>query len=180
MTDQLKVVTLCTGNVARSVMLGYMLNTLAHREGLNWQLRSAGTHATEGSAVSARTRDALVAIKELGEQRYGLHRSHQLRLDDVDWADAILAVEADHVHYVRRTFSTGAAKTVQLAQFVARAPAHVSRSEQVAYAASLEPEARLDVADPAGCDQAGYDACARQLWSLAGAFAALRAGGESA
>ena len=174
MSDPFKIVTLCTGNVARSVMLGYMLSSLACREGFDWHVRSAGTHVTEGSAVSARTRDALVAIEELGEQRYGLHRSHQLRVDDVNWSDVILCAEADHVRFVRRHFSAAADKTVQLAQLVARAPAGVSRSEQVAYVASLELDAQFDVADPAGGDQAVYHACAQQLWSLAGAFAARR------
>ena len=174
-SDQLKIVTLCTGNVARSVMLGYMLTTLAQREGLDWHLRGAGTHVAEGSGVSGRTRDALVALGELGEQRYGLHRSHQLRLDDVEWADVLLCAEADHVHYVRRHFSVAADKTVQLAQFVARAPVGAARRQQLALVASLEPDSRLDVTDPAGGDQAVYDACAHQLWSLAGEFAALRA-----
>ena len=175
MTDQLKIVTLCTGNVARSVMLGYMLSALAQREGLEWEVRGAGTHVAEGAAMSGRTRDALVALGKLGEPRYGLHRSHQLQLDDVEWADVLLCAEADHVGYVRRHFSVGAAKTVQLAQFVARAPVGAARHEQVAFVASLEPDSRLDVTDPAGGDQTVYHACARQLWSLAGDFAALRA-----
>jgi protein-tyrosine-phosphatase len=37
----------------------------------------------------------------------------------------------------------------------------------------------LDVADPAGGDQAVYDACARQLWELAQVFALLVEGGGS-
>ena len=63
----LRIVTLCTGNVARSVMLGYMLTTLAYTNEADWKLRSAGTHVIEGSAMSSRTRDALWSIDELGD-----------------------------------------------------------------------------------------------------------------
>ena len=59
MSESLRIVTLCTGNVARSVMLGYMLSTLADDSGVEWQIRTAGTHVTEGSAMSVRTRDGI-------------------------------------------------------------------------------------------------------------------------
>ena len=79
---RLNIVTLCTGNVARSVMLGYMLTTIADAAGVDWHVRTAGTHVTEGSAMSGRTRDALRHIEGLGDHRYGAHRSHQLDVDD--------------------------------------------------------------------------------------------------
>jgi protein-tyrosine-phosphatase len=116
--DTLKIVTLCTGNVARSVMLGFMLTTISEAYGVDWKIRTAGTHVLEGSSMSARTRDALLRLEELGEHHYAGHRSHQLAADDVEWSDVILASEADHVAYVLRHFPDGGAKTVQLAQFV--------------------------------------------------------------
>jgi protein-tyrosine-phosphatase len=173
MGDALKIVTLCTGNVARSVMLGYMLETLNETSGSKWSVRTAGTHVVEGLAMSGRTRDALQRLDELGAHHYNAHRSHQLSAEDVAWADVILASEADHVRYVRSNFADHARKAVQLYQFVRHAPLDVAFDEQLALSASLEPSIDLDVADPAGGDQAVYDACAQQLWALSQAFAVL-------
>jgi protein-tyrosine-phosphatase len=169
----LKIVTLCTGNVARSVMLGYMLTSLAEANGEQWRIRTAGTLVIEGSAMSSRTRDALLGIDELGEHQLSAHRSHQLDELDVAWADVILASEAGHVNYVRANFPAQASKAVQLHQFVRHAPLEGPFEAQLASAASLDPSPEFDVADPAGGDQAAYDACAQQLWELAQVFALL-------
>jgi protein-tyrosine-phosphatase len=169
----LNILTLCTGNVARSVMLAYMLATLAERSGEQWSVRSAGTLAVEGSAMSIRTRDALGSIAELGEVHYAAHRSHQIVDLDVAWADVILASEADHVRYVRAHFEDASAKTVQLAQFVRRSPIGAPFAQQLATASDLEPSSANDVLDPAGGDQAVYDECAVQLWDLAKSFTRL-------
>ena len=178
MSDALKIVTLCTGNVARSVMLGYMLETLNESSGANWLVRSAGTHVVEGLAMSGRTRDALQRLDELGAHHYNAHRSHQLSAEDVAWADVILASEADHVRYVRSNFPEHAGKAVQLYQFVRHALLDAPFDEQLASSASLEPDVDLDVADPAGGDQAVYDACAQQLWALSQAFCVLVTDGD--
>jgi protein-tyrosine-phosphatase len=175
----LNIVTLCTGNVARSVMLGYMLTTLAEANGEEWQVHTAGTHVVEGSAMSGRTRDALLAIDELVGHHFNAHRSHQLSAVDVDWADVVLASEADHVNFVRTQFPAFAHKTVTLQQFVRDAPLEGPFRVQLAAVANRVPSPALDVADPAGGDQAVYDACARQLWELAQVFALLVEGGGS-
>lgn len=163
---------LCTGNVARSAMLGYMLQTLSDAAGYDWRVRTAGTHAIEGLAMSARTKAALLSL-ELGEHRYNAHRSRQLRSSDVEWADVIFASEADHVAYVRSRHPEGAARTVTLGQFVREAPLEAPFLEQVAIVAAREPSAAFDVADPAGGEEADYVACARELWSLVEALAVL-------
>jgi len=154
-------------------MLGYMLATLAEGTGAEWSIRTAGTHVVEGSAMSSRTRDALLKIDALGQPRYGAHRSHQFNAEDAAWADVILASEAGHVHYVRTHFVGAGNKTVQLVRFVESAPPNVDVNDQLRVVASLEPSPSLDVLDPAGGDEAVYDACASQLWELAKAFALL-------
>lgn len=171
--NSLHIVTLCTGNVARSVMLGYMLTTLGEAHGSRWQVRTAGTLVAEGSAMSARTRAALIGLEELGPHHYNAHRSHQVSGDDLDWADVVLASEASHVWFVRRNFPDQSAKAVQLTQFVREAVPGVALCDQVAAVASRDPDPALDVTDPAGADQLTYDACARDLWALAQGFARL-------
>jgi protein-tyrosine-phosphatase len=169
----LNIVTLCTGNVARSVMLGYMLTTIASATGAEWEIRTAGTHVTEGSAMSSRTREALMKIDELGDHRYGAHRSHQLDEADAEWAQVLLAAEANNVDFVRIHFPANAHKAVQLAQFVRYAPLDGNLETQLRVVAAHEPSTEFDVKDPAGGDQARYDASARQLWDLAQDFALI-------
>jgi protein-tyrosine-phosphatase len=154
-------------------MLGYMLTTLGEANGADWQIRTAGTHVIEGSSMSARTRDALLTIDELGEHHYGRHRSHQLDASDVEWADVILASEVDHVAYVHRHFSDSDNKTVQLAHFVRDAPLGESFERQLEMVTLLEPSNKFDVTDPAGGDQSAYNECAALLWELSQVFATL-------
>ncbi len=166
----LNVVTLCTGNVARSVMLGYMLSTLTESAGVHWNLRTAGTHVTEGSAMSSRTRDALMKIEGLGDHRYGAHRSHQLVASDCEWADVILAAESDNAVFVRTNFPQFADKAVQLGAFMRFAPLDGDFASTLHVVSQHAPSKEFDVSDPAGGDQATYDTCARQLWDLAQTF----------
>ena len=170
---ELNIVTLCTGNVARSVMLGYMLTTIADATGESWTIRTAGTHVTEGAGMSSRTRDALLKIDELAGHRYGAHRSHQLTDDDAKWADLILCAEVDNVNYVRTRHASYADKAVQLGQFVRFAPLDVDLDAQLGATRSHELSADYNVTDPAGGDQVAYDECARHLWELAQTFALL-------
>jgi protein-tyrosine phosphatase len=171
--SSLNILTLCTGNVARSVMLAFMLQTIGEANGVQWQLRSAGTHVIEGSAISPRTLRALQSLDELGEHHYGAHRSHQVDEDDVAWADIVLASEANHVNYVRRHFPLHAHKAVSLHQFVLDAALDESFEDTRDEVSSREPDPACDVRDPAGGDDATYIACAQELWELAQAFAVL-------
>jgi len=154
-------------------MLGYMLTTLAEASGEDWRVRTAGTHVIEGSAMSGRTREALMAIEELGGHHFNAHRSHQLSDEDVAWADVILASEAAHVHFVRRHFVDAAPKAVQIHQFVRFAPLDATFEEQLEVTSALEPLGEFDVVDPAGGDQGVYDQVALQLWEMAQVFALL-------
>ena len=176
MPDGLNILTLCTGNVSRSVMLSYMLTDLGEANGEPWKVRSAGTHVIEGTSMSARTRDALLSIDELGAHHYGAHRSHQLEAVDLEWAHIVLASEAAHVEYVRRQFPDFAAKTVQFHQFVRFAPLDEPLDAQLADVVARTPDPNFDVADPAGGDNDVYVNCANELWELAQVFATLVTG----
>jgi protein-tyrosine-phosphatase len=168
-----KVLCVCTGNVARSVMLAHMLTTLAEAEGREWRVRTAGTHAVEGASVSARTKAALEAIAELPDLAYGAHRSTQVGAADLAWADAVLCVEAGQVRLLRDRHPEAAAKVVSVGQFVRVAPLDQALAPQVAAVAALEPDPAVDVADPAGGEQDDYDRCAGELWEIAQVFVTL-------
>jgi protein-tyrosine-phosphatase len=167
------ILTLCTGNAARSVMLGYMLTTLAEANGADWMIHTAGTHVAEGSAMSSRTRDALLRIPDLGNHSYNSHRGHQVTRDDIEWADVVLASEALHVLFVRIHYPEAARKTVLFGQFLHDAPLDESFVDQVSYVSSLAPDSAFDMEDPAGQDQIAYDQSATALWDMAQVFAAL-------
>jgi protein-tyrosine-phosphatase len=162
-----KILTLCTGNVARSVMLAYMLTDLSEASGLEVTVRSAGTHTIEGAAMSARTVRALESIADLGEHHYTRHRSHQMNDADAAWADLILAAELDNVRYLHRRYTGAAGRSFQLGAFVTLAPTGVDLVAQMHEVSRHPLEERWDVVDPAGGDQALYDAVARELWDYA-------------
>jgi protein-tyrosine phosphatase len=167
-TEPLRIVTLCTGNAARSVMAGCMLERLARPE-RPLALTTAGTHAIEGQPISLRTRAALASIPELEPLSASTHRSHQLAERDLEWAELVIAMEADHVRYVRRWYPGAAGRTATLRWLVERLPG--SSGPLAPRLAALDlAGATLDLADdvldPAGGDEAVYVACAKELWGL--------------
>ncbi|HTK14813.1 MAG TPA: hypothetical protein VL769_00355 [Acidimicrobiia bacterium] len=158
---ELHVVTLCTGNAARSVMAGAVLRE--HVPGL--KLSTSGTHVIEGMPMSWRTRDAIAAL----DIPVPDHRSRQATAAELDNADLVIALAGEHVAWMRRTHPRSAAHTATLKRLardlppgasplsVRLAPLHL---DQVA----LEPWE--DVVDPAGGDLDIFVACAREIADL--------------
>jgi len=177
----LTIVTLCTGNASRSVMSAMMLAQLADHEGISLNILSAGTHVIDGQPMGARTRAALASLGDVDISTVPLHRSHQLSPGDVAKADLILAMEADHIRYVRRVHPEAANKTVTLIRFVRElSPDDRPVTERLAAMSlgSLSLDDEQDVEDPAGGDQEVYNACAQELWELCQVAIAMMGSGS--
>jgi protein-tyrosine-phosphatase len=155
------LVTLCTGNAARSVMAGAIL--AEHLPALVVSTR--GTHVVEGMPMSWRTRDAIVAV---GARADG-HRSRQLARADLATADLVLAMARDHVEYVRRRHPEAAARTGTLKRLARDLPAASGTlAERVAslQLAEVALEPWEDVDDPAGGDPEVFHRCAVEIHEL--------------
>jgi protein-tyrosine phosphatase len=158
----LHVVSLCTGNAARSVMAGVLL--AEHVPGL--VVTTSGTHVIEGMPMSWRTRDAIVGLG----LEVPAHRSRQATVDELDRADLVIALACEHVMWMRRVHPAAAPRTGTLQRlardlgagdepFAARVGALGLES------VALEP-AWEDVRDPAGGDVDVFHDTAREIAEL--------------
>jgi protein-tyrosine-phosphatase len=150
-------------------MAGFMLEYLSEVGGLGLRVATAGTHTVDGQPMSMRTRAALNALDEVADAPVGRHRSHQLSDADLDRAELVVAMEADHVRYVRRRHPRAAARTATIRRLcadLAPGPGPLADRVDALGLESVELHSDEDVADPAGRDEEVYVDCARQLWLL--------------
>ena len=165
-----ELLVLCTGNAARSVMAGFMLDHLRlDRPDTALHIVTAGTHTIDGQPMGLRTRSALRTIPELADAALGRHRSRQVYEADLVRADLVVVMEADHVRFVRRQFPEAADRTATIRRLCGDLPpAPPSLGARVAALelADASLSDRDDVIDPAGGDETTYVACVAELWGL--------------
>jgi len=159
------LVTLCTGNAARSVMAGAIL--AEHVPAV--VVATRGTHVIEGMPMSWRTRDAILGV---GAKVDG-HRSRQLGAADLASADLVLAMAREHVEYVRRRHPDAAPRTGTLKRLARDLPG--TSGPLAARVASLgladvELEPWEDVEDPAGGTPEVFHECAVEIHELLSAL----------
>jgi len=154
----LHVVTLCTGNAARSVMLGALLRE--HVPDL--EVSTSGTHVIEGMPMSWRTRDAITSLGlEVPD-----HRSRQATAAELDRADLVIALAREHVAWMRRVHPDAAPRTATLKRLARDLPpAGPVFADRVAALVlhDVALEDWEDVQDPAGGDLDVFVECAREI-----------------
>ena len=158
---ELHLVTLCTGNAARSVMAGAILRE--HVPGLT--VTTSGTHVIEGMPMSWRTRDAIEALGVPIPD----HRSRQATEQELDSADLVIALAREHVSWMRRMHPRAAPRTATLKRLArdllpGPEPLRERLTAMRLHEVALEPEE--DVLDPAGGDLDVFKECAREIAAL--------------
>lgn len=156
-----RILYVCTGNAARSVMAVVMTRARAPE----LEVRGAGTLSIPDLPMSSRTRSALA--------RFGLadphHRSRQLEDADASWADLIVTFEPQHIGHIRRRHPDAAGVAATLPRLLRDLPAGAEPlPDRVAGLglADVEVEPWEEVVDPAGGEQDTFDACAAQISDL--------------
>ena len=172
-----KLMFLCTGNAARSVMAKVITQS---RSDL-FELSGAGTHAIENCPMGNYTRKALASIGL--EDR--THRSRQLNPYNADEVDLIIAMANDHVQYVRRNHPEVAHKTATFKRLVRDLGQVTQNEESKSLRETLKSriaEMRLDevqlerweeIGDPGAGDQPIFMSSLEEIDALVDSFLAL-------
>ena len=162
--EGMRILTVCTGNVCRSV---YAQHVLSHGLGDGFDVASAGTGAGHGRPVP---RQVEALLNRQGLSASG-HRARGIDPSLIDGADLVLTATAEHRRLVleaaplafKRTFTV--LEAAAAAEFAAGTfDTLPERVRALARARTAIPSGTpLDVADPFGLDDRHYESMAGQL-----------------
>ena len=154
------LLVICTGNAARSVMVGAILND--RRPDLS--VVTAGTLTVDGQPVSWRTREAL---RRIGLEPSG-HRSKQIEAHHVEAADLVIALAPEHIEWMRRNFAEHSHRVGSLKR-LHRDLAHEGPLQQRIADLRLHElavEPWEEVVDPGGGEVEAFIECAYEVVTL--------------
>ncbi|WP_438447504.1 low molecular weight protein arginine phosphatase [Gorillibacterium sp. sgz5001074] len=118
-----RILFVCTGNTCRSPMAEGLCRSMAEREGLEVEVRSAGVSAVDGAAVSRHTGDIL---REKGASG-GVTSSSSLKPETVRWADLILTMTMSHKRMLLERHPEAVDKVHTLLEYAESDPAVLDR-----------------------------------------------------
>ncbi|MGA0879495.1 MAG: hypothetical protein ACO3SP_10290 [Ilumatobacteraceae bacterium] len=156
----MSILVICTGNAARSVMAGAVLeNRRPHLA-----VETAGTFTVDGQPISWRTREALSRIGLAAPH----HRSKQIASGQVERSELIIALAPEHAEWIRRTHPLAAGRTATLKRLVRNlghgGPLHDRLATMSLADVDLEPWE--EVVDPGGKEVEDFISCAVEVAEL--------------
>ena len=167
MADSRNILVVCYGNLCRSPMAEGLLRD---RLLLEYEVRSAGTHAYGGDPPTGTARE--VMQREAG---IGIHdqRSRRLDVEIIEWAGHIFTMSAQQAQLVAALDTRASDRTRLFGAFAPDTSCSGMSADPGGGAASL-----LEVTDPMGGSYGEYLTCMRRLeeatercvaWLVAGA-----------
>jgi protein-tyrosine phosphatase len=95
----MRILTVCLGNICRSPLAQGILEHIISREGLYWEVDSAGTSGWHQGELPDRRSIAIA-------QKYGIdlakQRSRMIQIADFEYFDHILVMDKDNLREVKR------------------------------------------------------------------------------
>lgn len=156
----MSLLVICTGNAARSVMAGAIIND--RRPEL--PVETAGTLTVDGQPISWRTREALRQIGLAAPH----HRSKQIEAPHVDRARLVIALAPEHVEWMRRNHPDAAHRTATLKRLVRHLDSEgpLSARLDALRLADVDLEPWEEVVDPGGGEVEDFIRCAFEVVDL--------------